>query len=178
VDQLGFNTRHLMDLPSNKHQPNVEENTYMERKLVKQAECPKEENKSKEAEEQEFAIFFHSKDNRDWKRHAYMTHDSSSLFEHFGRDISINCLLRLSRSDYGSISALNKSFRSLIRSGELHQLRRKLGIEEHWVYFACDLLKWEAFDPNRGRFIQLPDMPCDACFMSCDKESLLSVLSF
>jgi len=172
VDQLGFHTRHLMDVPSNKHQPNAEVKKYMKRKLVKQAECPKQEKKNKEAEGQAFAIFSHSKDNRDCKRQEDMTRDSSLLFQHLGRDISIHCLLRLSRSDYGSISALNKSFRSLIRSGELHQLRRKLGIEEHWVYFACDLLKWEVFDPNRGRFIQLPKMPCDECFMSCEKESL------
>lgn len=35
------------------------------------------------------------------------TGDSSFLIRQFGRDTSIHCLVRLSRSDYGSIAALN-----------------------------------------------------------------------
>ncbi|KAI5391716.1 hypothetical protein KIW84_076502 [Lathyrus oleraceus] len=47
-----------------------------------------------------------------------------------------------------------------------------LGIIEHWVYFSCEVLKLEAFDPNHGRWMQLPKMICDECFMFSDKESL------
>ncbi|KAK2360916.1 F-box/kelch-repeat protein [Trifolium repens] len=98
--------------------------------------------------------------------------DSCLLIHQLPRDTSIHCLLRLSRSNYGSIAALNRTFRSLIKTGELYQLRREMGIVEHWVYFSCDVLKWEAFDPNHDRLMQLPEMSSNTCFMLSDKESL------
>ncbi|XP_045825208.1 F-box/kelch-repeat protein At1g74510-like [Trifolium pratense] len=98
--------------------------------------------------------------------------ESSLLIPRLDYDASLNCLARLSRSDYGSIAVLNQSFRSLVKNGELYQLRRKMGIIEHWVYFSCDVLKWEAFDPNRNRLMQLPKMSSNLCFMLSDKESL------
>ncbi|KAF8378413.1 hypothetical protein HHK36_029752 [Tetracentron sinense] len=98
--------------------------------------------------------------------------DLSSLIQPIGRDISINCLLSCSRSDYGSLASLNRSFCSLIRSGELYRLRRKMGVIEHWVYFACQLLEWEAFDPIRRRWMHLPRMASNECFKCSDKESL------
>nr|XP_048329758.1 F-box/kelch-repeat protein At1g74510-like isoform X3 [Ziziphus jujuba var. spinosa] len=111
-------------------------------------------------------------DPSDDQNHAGDYSDVSSLIHQLGRDISINCLLRCSRSDYGSIASLNRSFRSLIRSGELYRLRREMGIIEHWVYFSCSLLEWEAFDPNQRRWMHLPKMNSNDCFMCSDKESL------
>lgn len=96
----------------------------------------------------------------------------SSLISSIGRDNSINCLIRCSRSDYGSLASLNRSFRSLIRSGELYKLRRLNGVIEHWVYFSCHLLEWEAFDPIQRRWMHLPRMDSNECFMCSDKESL------
>ncbi|CAM8885954.1 unnamed protein product [Rhodiola kirilowii] len=106
--------------------------------------------------------------------HKSHTGDSSSneLISFIGRDVSINCLVRCSRSDYGSIASLNKSFHSLVRSGELYKLRRLNGFIEHWVYFSCHLLEWEAFDPIRNRWMHLPRMPVNECFIFSDKESL------
>ncbi|KAL5724956.1 F-box/kelch-repeat protein skip11 [Ranunculus cassubicifolius] len=98
--------------------------------------------------------------------------DTSDLIQPLGRDISINCLLWCSRSDYNSVASLNSSFRDLIRSGELYRLRRKMGVIEHWVYFSCDVLEWEAFDPIRRRWMHLPSMPSNECFRCSDKESL------
>ncbi|KAJ0104717.1 hypothetical protein Patl1_17816 [Pistacia atlantica] len=98
--------------------------------------------------------------------------ESNPLIYQLGRDITINCLLHCSRSDYGAIAALNKAFRSLIQSGELYRLRRGMGIVEHWVYFSCNLLEWEAFDPIRHRWMHLPRMASNECFMCSDKESL------
>lgn len=107
------------------------------------------------------------------KQHDSDAHsDSSSLIHQIGRDLSINCLLHCARSDYGSIASLNQSFRSLIQSGELYRLRRQMGIVEHWVYFSCNLLEWEAFDPIRCRWMHLPAMTSNECFMCSDKESL------
>ncbi|KAL2321971.1 hypothetical protein Fmac_026350 [Flemingia macrophylla] len=101
-----------------------------------------------------------------------MSDDSNSLISKLGRDISISCLLRLSRSEYGLIASLNKSYRSLIRTGELYQIRQKMGIVEHWLYFSCDVQRWEAFDPNRRRWFDLPSIAFDQCFTCSDKESL------
>ncbi|KAL9991566.1 putative kelch-type beta propeller [Helianthus debilis subsp. tardiflorus] len=98
--------------------------------------------------------------------------DSSSLISQLGRDLSINCLLHSSRSDYGLIASLNRTFRTLVRDGELYKLRRKKGIIEHWIYFSCNLFEWEAFDPIRNRWMRLPTMDCNECFMCSDKESL------
>ena len=87
-------------------------------------------------------------------------------------DLSQDCLAWSSISDYPSLSCLNKRFNLLINSGYLYKLRRKYGIVEHWVYLACSLMPWEAFDPNRKRWMRLPRMPCDECFSCADKESL------
>lgn len=111
-------------------------------------------------------------DQSDNQRHHGDQSDSSSLIHQIGRDLSINCLLRCSRSDYGSIASLNQSFRSLVRSGELYRLRRQMGIVEQWVYYSCNLFEWEAFDPIRRQWMQLPTMDSNECFMCSDKESL------
>ncbi|CAN6484693.1 unnamed protein product [Victoria cruziana] len=95
-----------------------------------------------------------------------------TLINGLNRDMSIDCLVRCSRSDYGSISSLNRSFNSLVRSGLLYRLRREHGIVEHWVYFACSLAEWQAFDPYRQRWMRLPRIPSDDCFTCSDKESL------
>lgn len=98
--------------------------------------------------------------------------DTSSLINQLGRELSISCLLHCSRSDYGTIASLNKSFQSIVQSGLLYKLRRKMGIVEHWVYFSCNLLEWEAFDPFHCRWMHLPRMNANECFMCSDKESL------
>ncbi|XP_074274564.1 F-box/kelch-repeat protein SKIP11-like [Silene latifolia] len=98
--------------------------------------------------------------------------DMDCLIQPLGRDITINCLLHCSRADYGSIASLNRSFLSLIKSGELYRLRRLNKVIEHWVYFSCRLLEWVAFDPATQRWMQLPRMNCNECFSCADKESL------
>ncbi|XWS64276.1 hypothetical protein CRYUN_Cryun06bG0172500 [Craigia yunnanensis] len=108
-----------------------------------------------------------------YRRHAGdSSSDLDALIQPIGRDNSISCLIRCSRSDYGSIASLNSSFCSLIRSGEIYKLRRQNGVVEHWVYFSCHLLQWVAFDPIRLRWMHLPRMPPTECFPFSDKESL------
>ncbi|XP_059315919.1 F-box/kelch-repeat protein SKIP11-like [Lycium ferocissimum] len=106
------------------------------------------------------------------KCHSGANSYSSLLIHSIGPDNSINCLIRCSRSDYGVIASLNSSFRSLIKSGELYRLRYQNGVVEHWVYFSCQLLEWEAFDPIRRRWMHLPTMNSNECFKFADKESL------
>ncbi|CAM0147491.1 unnamed protein product [Urochloa decumbens] len=96
----------------------------------------------------------------------------SNPINSIGRDLTINCLLRLSRSDYGSVASLSRDFRSLVRTGEIYRLRRQNGVAEHWIYFSCNVLEWDAYDPYRDRWIKVPKMPPDECFMCSDKESL------
>ncbi|KAL8035590.1 hypothetical protein ABFX02_12G107100 [Erythranthe guttata] len=108
----------------------------------------------------------------DSQRHAGDNSDSTSLIGAIGKDNSISCLIRCSRADYGAIASLNRNFRSLVRSGALYKLRRQNGVVEHWVYFACQLLEWEAFDPARRRWMHVPRMNPNDCFIFADKESL------
>ncbi|KAL1060794.1 hypothetical protein V6Z11_1Z069400 [Gossypium hirsutum] len=109
---------------------------------------------------------------RENHRYASDNSESSLLIHQLGRDISINCLIRCSRSYYGIIATLNTGFHSLIRSGELYKLRQQMGIVEHWVYFSCNLLEWEAFDPIHRQWMHMPKMQAYECFMYSDKESL------
>ncbi|MED6150018.1 F-box/kelch-repeat protein skip11 [Stylosanthes scabra] len=106
------------------------------------------------------------------QNHAGGASDSGSLLPRMNRDSSVTCLSRCSRSDYGSLALLNSSFRNIIRSGELYKWRRLNGIMEHWIYFSYALLEWEAYDPIRQRWMHLPRMASNECFMCSDKESL------
>ncbi|XAR56019.1 hypothetical protein NMG60_11036298 [Bertholletia excelsa] len=106
------------------------------------------------------------------KHHSGDSSDSDFLTNGIARDGFICCLIHCSRVDYSSIASLNRSFRSLVRSGELYRMRRKNGIIEHWIYISCNLLEWEAFDPNSQRWMPLPMMPSSECFFISDKESL------
>ncbi|CAJ2655726.1 unnamed protein product [Trifolium pratense] len=161
-----------MDLSRKK--PKLEEKQSMSKQLGNQARDLKEEEEKKNKEDPKNAISFHvhSKDNRNCKLRVGVNPDSSLLIRQLDQDIAIHCLLLLSRSDYGSIATLNKTFQSLIRTGQLYQLRRKMGIVEHWIYFSRDSFQWEAFDPNRGRWMNLPGITCDASFMLSYNDSL------
>ncbi|KAF2315975.1 hypothetical protein GH714_040770 [Hevea brasiliensis] len=69
-------------------------------------------------------------------------------------------------------SDLSSLINQLVQSGQLYKLRRQMSIIEHWVYFSCNLLEWEAFDSVRCRWMNLPRMNANECFMCSDKESL------
>jgi len=74
---------------------------------------------------------------------------SCELIGAIGRELSLKCLLHLSRSDYGSVASLSRDLRSLVRSGEIYRLRQQQGVAEHWVYFSCNVQGWDAYDPHR-----------------------------
>ncbi|WOK97602.1 hypothetical protein Cni_G06310 [Canna indica] len=100
--------------------------------------------------------------------------DPISILDWLNSDAAISCLVRLSRSDYGIVASVNHAFQSMIRSGEVYRLRRQQGFTEHWVYFSCSALEWEAYDPYRGHWIMVPKMPPSPTdsFTFSDKESL------
>ncbi|KAK8999167.1 hypothetical protein V6N11_070344 [Hibiscus sabdariffa] len=64
-------------------------------------------------------------------------------------------------------------WRVVLGNGEIYRLRKLNGVIEHWVYFSCQLLQWEAFDPIRHRWMHLPRMPHYECSNFSDKESLV-----
>uniref|UniRef100_A0A251UXC8 Putative galactose oxidase, beta-propeller n=1 Tax=Helianthus annuus TaxID=4232 RepID=A0A251UXC8_HELAN len=96
----------------------------------------------------------------------------SSLIHVIGRDLTMKSLMSLPRYNYACIASLNRSFRELIRSGELYRLRSTHQVIKHWVYFSCDPLKWEAFDPVNEKWMNLPMMDTDLGFQFSDKESM------
>ena len=51
-------------------------------------------------------------------------------------------------------------------------MRKQHRVIEHWIYFSCHLLEWEAFDPIRGRWMHLPRMISNEYVIFPDKESL------
>ncbi|XP_062073350.1 F-box/kelch-repeat protein At5g60570-like [Humulus lupulus] len=87
-------------------------------------------------------------------------------------DMALHILACLSRSDYPILACLNNKYKSLIGSELLYKLRRQIGIVEQWIYLACIVMPWEAFDPKTRRWKRLPRIPCDECFTYADKESL------
>lgn len=98
--------------------------------------------------------------------------DSSLLFNNLGKDLSMNCLVRCSIFDHAALSSLNRSFRSLIKSGMLYRVRRIENTLDYLVYYSCNPLEWEVFELKGGHFLRLPEMPSDECFKCSDKESL------
>ncbi|KAM7266713.1 hypothetical protein ACFE04_004610 [Oxalis oulophora] len=90
-----------------------------------------------------------------------ITKNGLQLFPNLGHDMSLECILRCSRSYYGNVSMLNTNFRELIRSGSIYRQRRHEGIFENWIYYSCDLLEWKCFDPNGRKWMNLPRMISD-----------------
>ncbi|KAL5186188.1 F-box/kelch-repeat protein SKIP11 [Glycine soja] len=141
------------------------------RKLSKLSDDPQEEEEGMQID---MVSLFPSQHQSNDQNHAPMAIEERDPRWLINQDVSIGVVLRLSRSEYGSIVSLNQSFRSLIQTGELYRLRRKMGIVEYWVYFSCNLLEWEVFDPMNGYWMKLPRMPSNQydCFTFSDKESL------
>ncbi|KAJ0486739.1 putative kelch-type beta propeller [Helianthus annuus] len=97
---------------------------------------------------------------------------NDSLLPGMCDDVALICLAWVCRFDYSSLSSLNMRFNSLIKNGYLYELRKQLGIVEHWVYMVCDPRGWEGYDPVSKNWMRLPKIPCDECFNHADKESL------
>ncbi|PWA57788.1 Galactose oxidase, beta-propeller [Artemisia annua] len=99
--------------------------------------------------------------------------DADPLLDALGRDPSIICLARCPRYYYASIASINRSFRQLIKSGELFKKRSNDKLVEHWVYFSCNVkLNWEAFDPICNKWMRLPEGNANEFFERLDKESM------
>ncbi|KAK8941835.1 F-box/kelch-repeat protein SKIP11 [Platanthera guangdongensis] len=149
-----YMTRHLLERTGNKRSLDVVSGIHTETT-----------DKDRRKQEKSAKLTNSSTSQSNWR-------ESNNLVGAIGRDNSISCLMRCSRSDYGALASLNRGFRSLIRSGEIYKFRHMNSITEHWIYFSCNVNEWEAYDPYRARWINLPRMPHNECFMCSDKESL------
>jgi hypothetical protein len=82
-------------------------------------------------------------------------------------------LARFPRSEYWKLCCVNKSYLSLLKSGELFKIRKEIGFKEASVFMlASGESSWWAFDPEFQSRRKLPILPSDICFSSGDKESL------
>ncbi|KAG7542189.1 F-box-like domain superfamily [Arabidopsis thaliana x Arabidopsis arenosa] len=82
---------------------------------------------------------------------------SSPSFSSLPDEIAVNCLARISRSYYPSLSVVSKSFRSILSSAELYAARSHLGNTEQCVYVCLwdksyQFPKWFTLwtNPNRA----------------------------
>lgn len=171
-----FMTYHVgVEVSNGKHRLDFdleEEGTLKKAPKMFEFECDSEEKLSRPAFDMLTLSLAPANHHSGGQRQRGDQSDSDSLINPIGREMSIECLLRCSRANYGSIASLNRSFRSLIRSGEIYRIRRHNKVIEHWVYFSCRLLEWVAFDPASRLWMHLPRMNSNECFMCSDKESL------
>lgn len=93
--------------------------------------------------------------------------DPTNNFDRLSLDLVISCLMYLPPSNYGTVARINHAFRSIIQSGEVYRLR-------HWIFFSCNALEWEAYDPDKRTWLSVPKMPSSPTdtFRFSDKESL------
>jgi len=86
--------------------------------------------------------------------------NTSELIGGIGRELTISCLLRLPRSYYYDVASVNRSFYSLVRSGELYRLRREARIVEQMIYCSCNVLEWDGLiHAANGGSASLPCLP-------------------
>lgn len=80
---------------------------------------------------------------------------------------------RLPRSEYWKLCFVNKRCLALLKSGELHRIRKEIGFKEPSVFmFASGESSWWVFDREFKSRRELPILPSDPCFASGDKESI------
>ncbi|CAK9143313.1 unnamed protein product [Ilex paraguariensis] len=82
-------------------------------------------------------------------------------------------LARFPRSEYRKLCFVNKRYLTLLKSGELFNIRRDIGFKEPSVFMlASGESSWWSFDRKFKSRMKLPVLPSDFCFTSGDKESL------
>lgn len=88
-------------------------------------------------------------------------------------ELALLILARVPPSIHPKLCLVNKRYRALLKSLDLYNIRKEIGIREPSVFMlvsgeAC----WLALDPGLDQCKSLPELPSDLCFTSSDKESL------
>ncbi|XP_022841714.1 F-box/kelch-repeat protein At3g27150-like [Olea europaea var. sylvestris] len=80
---------------------------------------------------------------------------------------------RFPKSQYWKLCFVNKRCLTLLKSGELDEIRKKIGFKEPSVFMlATGEGNWWVFDREFRSRRKLPVLPSDPCFASGDKETL------
>jgi len=79
----------------------------------------------------------------------------SRTFSSLPYDIVLNCLARVSRYHYPTLSLVSKEFQSLIASRELYATRSRIGKTERFLYICLNLTK----SNPKYRWFTLPPLP-------------------
>lgn len=103
------------------------------------------------------------------KKRRRVESPSSSGLMSLPYDMVLNSLARVSRSDYGALSVVSKSMRSLVASPEMYETRSRMGLREECIYvclgtsFGTKPLGWfilrKGVQGNRLIPIPIPSFP-------------------
>uniref|UniRef100_A0A3Q7H4W1 Bulb-type lectin domain-containing protein n=1 Tax=Solanum lycopersicum TaxID=4081 RepID=A0A3Q7H4W1_SOLLC len=88
-------------------------------------------------------------------------------------ELESEILARFPRWEYWKLSLVNKRCSTLLKSGEIFEIRKENGFREPSVYMlASGETNWWTFDREFKSRRKIPDLPSDVCFKFGDKESL------
>nr|CAD1836622.1 unnamed protein product [Ananas comosus var. bracteatus] len=90
--------------------------------------------------------------------HPFRDVDASYL-PPFSDDIALQILARLPSSKYCDLRLVNRRFRSLIRSGELNEIRKKIGLKEPKIFLHLGEACYQCYEPHTRSCWDLPVCP-------------------
>ncbi|KAG6488125.1 hypothetical protein ZIOFF_056883 [Zingiber officinale] len=143
------------------------------KKRVVDAELQGEEEQECQMKRKKLLQHHATSNTKEAKQHLDTEYlDPTNYFDQLPLDLVISCLVNLPPSNYGTVARINCAFRSIIQSGEVYRLRPQQG--NNWIFFSCNALEWEAYDPDKGNWLSVPKMPSSPTdtFRFSDKESL------
>ncbi|KAH9550848.1 hypothetical protein CY35_10G093400 [Sphagnum magellanicum] len=86
-------------------------------------------------------------------------------------DIAKLCLARVPRAWHWCCRMVSKAWRDEVGSKSFRAKRIELGISEDWPFMVLSGSRhWHKFDPIRGQWLRITDMPADEMFFNMDKE--------
>ncbi|KAK4369208.1 hypothetical protein RND71_013000 [Anisodus tanguticus] len=88
-------------------------------------------------------------------------------------ELESEILARFPRWEYWKLCLVNKRCSTLLKNGEIFEIRREIGFKEPSVFMlASGETNWWTFDREFKSRRKIPDLPSDVCFTFGDKESL------
>ncbi|KAJ8568703.1 hypothetical protein K7X08_028236 [Anisodus acutangulus] len=88
-------------------------------------------------------------------------------------ELESEILARFPRWEYWKLCLVNKRCSTLLKNGEIFEIRKEIGFKEPSVFMlASGETNWWTFDREFKSRRKIPDLPSDVCFTFGDKESL------
>ncbi|CAH8329552.1 unnamed protein product [Eruca vesicaria subsp. sativa] len=88
-------------------------------------------------------------------------HEPSFSFSWLPEEILLNCLARVSRSQYRSISSLSKTFYYVLSSPAIYAARSQIGTTEPRLYICCESLSTATTTRSHGWYNLMSLRNCD-----------------